>query len=226
MKFFGTARPTQFVRQRSRPKSRIMLAGSIMAWLAIVGSGLFFLLKYENTPGAAANSPTAWPSASSMSLAANGYTLVMLVHPHCPCSRASIGELALLMADARGPVSASVFFLKPDGFSDDWEKTDLWQSAASIPGVKAIVDNGGEEVKRFNAATSGQTLLYDASGELVFSGGITASRGHSGDNAGRSAIEAIVNGETVDNVGTPVFGCPLFNQNSDCRVSKNERSKR
>ena len=34
-----------------------------------------------------------------------------------------------------------------------------------------------------HAWTSGETMLYDASGRLVFAGGITGSRGHGGDNA-------------------------------------------
>ena len=38
--------------------------------------------------------------------------------------------------------------------------------------------------QRFGAETSGQTLLYDRDGRLLFSGGTTGSRGHDGDNAG------------------------------------------
>ena len=60
-----------------------------------------------------------------------------------------------------------------------------------------------------HASTSGQTLLFDRDGDLIFSGGITGGRGHSGDNAGRDAIVSLVeSGEsTLDE--TPVFGCSL-----------------
>jgi hypothetical protein len=149
----------------------------------------------------------------------------MLVHPHCPCSRASIGELAAIMAHSQGRLRAYVLFLKPAGFSDGWEKTDLWESAVSIPGVYAITDERGDEARHFHAATSGQTLLYDKDGQLLFSGGITASRGHFGDNAGRSAIVSLVNAGSAEEVDTAVFGCPLFNENSECRKSKDERNK-
>jgi hypothetical protein len=44
----------------------------------------------------------------------------------------------------------------------------------------------------------------------VFSGGITASRGHEGDNAGRAAIEQLVRHERADRLSTWVFGCALF----------------
>jgi hypothetical protein len=149
----------------------------------------------------------------------------MLVHPHCPCTRATIGELAELMAHCQGRLTAYVLFLKPAGFSDDWEKTDLWQSAASIPGVNVIVDDDGAEARRFHSATSGQTILYDAEGHLLFSGGITASRGHAGDNDGQSAIISLVNDGAASRTVTSVFGCPLFDANSDCRRSKDESNK-
>jgi len=150
----------------------------------------------------------------------------MLAHPHCPCTRASVGELASIMAHSQGRLTAYVLFLKPDGFADDWERTDLWQSASRIPGVKVMLDNNGVEGRLFHAETSGQTVLYDSQGRLLFSGGITASRGHSGDNAGLSAIVSLVNAEVPDRTETFVFGCPLFDSTSECRVSKDEIQKR
>jgi hypothetical protein len=53
----------------------------------------------------------------------------------------------------------------------------------------------------------------------MFAGGITESRGHSGDNAGRSAITAMVLGETLPKAAghTPVYGCPLFDGASGLR---------
>lgn len=148
----------------------------------------------------------------------------MLAHPHCPCTRASIGELAKLMAHAQSRVTAYAMFVKPPDSSEDWEQTDLLQSAAEIPGVNVVVDDG-VEAERFHAETSGETVLYDAEGHLLFSGGITGSRGHSGDNAGGSAILFLLNGGEVERTKTSVFGCPLFNTQSECRGSIDDRSK-
>jgi hypothetical protein len=47
---------------------------------------------------------------------------------------------------------------------------------------------------------------------LLFSGGITASRGHAGGNAGESAIVALVNHQTPAQTETLVFGCALANR--------------
>jgi hypothetical protein len=138
--------------------------------------------------------------------------LVMAVHPYCPCSRASLGELALLMTRLHGRISACVLFYKPQGFSEAWEKTDLWQSAAAIPGVAVLRDEGGLEAFRFGALTSGQTMVYDVSGSLLFSGGITSSRGHLGDNAGFEAIVSSVLHGREERASTPVFGCLLGNE--------------
>jgi hypothetical protein len=122
------------------------------------------------------------------------------------------------MTDCRGNISAYVLFAIPKGAAPDWYKTDLWSSAAMIPGVIAILDPDGTEAARFQAHTSGQVVLYDGKGQLRFRGGITQSRGHVGDNAGRSAIEGIVNTGKAEIDHTVVFGCPLFNPESECRV--------
>ena len=88
--------------------------------------------------------------------------------------------------------------------------TDLWRRAAAIKGVTVVQDSEGVEAERFHAATSGYTLLYGSDGRLLFSGGITGARGHAGDNAGRSAIAALLTAEGAPTGTTPVFGCSLL----------------
>ena len=190
----------------------------------MIAVGLTLLWRYENASGPAAAPPSQWPLASGIHLATDRATLIMLAHPHCPCTRASIGELARLMAQAQGRVTAYALFVKPAGSSDDWENTDLWRNAAGIPGVNVVVDDG-VEAQRFHAVTSGQTVLYDAEGHLLFSGGITGSRGHSGDNEGRSAIVSLLNTGEAGRAETSVFGCPLFGTHSECRESFDDRNK-
>ena len=203
-------------------KVRFILPVLAFVWALAVSAGLWVLWGYENAPGAGANPPRLWPTDSRIERVPGRATLVILAHPHCPCSRASIGELASIIAHTQGRVSAYVVFLKPAGFSDDWEKTDLWQSAAGIPGVTAMIDEGGAEARLFGARTSGQTLLYGADGRLLFSGGITGSRGHSGDNAGRDAVVSLVNVGAAERGETYTFGCPLFDEKSECRGAKHE----
>ena len=181
----------------------------MIGWGLAVSTGLIVLWSYENRPGLAATAPPSWPVASGIGRTPGLPTLIMLVHPHCPCSRASIEELNRLMARAHEAMSVYVLFLKPSAVPDDWEQTDLWRSAAAIPGVHAMRDEGGVEAARFQAATSGQVVLYDAAGRLLFSGGITSSRGHEGDNVGRDTILSLLTRGRADDSSTPVFGCSL-----------------
>jgi len=112
------------------------------------------------------------------------------------------------MARAAGRCTAYVVFVNP-AHHDEWTATDLWNQAAAIPGVRLIRDDGDVETRLFGAETSGQAFLYAADGRLLFRGGITPARGHSGDNSGRSAIQSIVAGGRADQIETPVFGCHL-----------------
>lgn len=202
----------------------IVISCSVL-WLSAIGVGVGMLWSYENSVGAAGYPPVHWPANTRIELASGEATLVMVAHPHCPCSRASIGELALIMTQCQGRVSAYVFFVRPEGFSDQWVKTDLWDSAARIPGVTVLDDEGGVEAARFNAVTSGMTMLYDARGELLFSGGITGSRGHSGDNDGRSAIVALLTNEQTDQSTTPVFGCSIVGPDTSRGEEEKQCSK-
>jgi hypothetical protein len=183
-----------------------------VVWLASVTAGLAWLAAYDNAPGMPAHAPTQWPRQSHLARDGAGPTLVLLAHPRCVCTRATLGELSELMARAREKPKAYVVFIKPAGTASTFDDTDLWRIAQGIPGVTVVRDDDGQETERFGAETSGQALLYDASGRLIFGGGITGSRGHPGDNLGRASILALLNREAGSRPVTSVFGCPLFNR--------------
>lgn len=195
---------------QGKAQSLLLVSGAL--WLFAIGLGLYILMNYENTPGVPGTPPATWPEASRIQQTPGRATLVMLAHPHCPCTRASIEELAQLMAHCQGLLETRVLFLKPAGFSEDWMQTDLYRSAAMIPGVQVACDEEGVEARRFGATTSGQTLLYRADGRLLFKGGITSSRGHVGENAGFDAIVSLLTKGTADRTETFAFGCGLFGQ--------------
>jgi hypothetical protein len=120
-----------------------------------------------------------------------------------------MGELSQIMAAAQGKVRAYVLFFTPRDAPSDWESTDLRRSAAAIPGVTVLSDVDGKEAQSFGAETSGHTLLFGADGRLLFSGGITASRGHAGGNDGESAILSLISHHGAARASTFVFGCSL-----------------
>jgi hypothetical protein len=197
---------------QSKRKNILVTALLGAGWLAAIACGSRVMLKYESTPGPVGVISQTWPSASTIQRAVGRPTLVMLAHPRCPCTRASVGELAQIMAASQGKLSAYVLFTKPSGAGPDWDETDLRRSAAQIPGVTVVSDADGIEAHRFGAETSGHTLLFAVDGRLLFSGGITASRGHAGGNTGESAVLAAINDASLKPARTMVFGCSLIRQ--------------
>jgi hypothetical protein len=194
-------------------KNTRKLALIALFWVGSIGAGLGYLQKYASAPAPMGAPPSQWPSGTHLTLDPVRPTLLVFAHPRCPCTRASIGELSLLMTRCQGKVSARVLFFEPEAAADDWAKTDLWDSAAAIPNVTAQLDKGGREARLFKVEASGHALLFSSDGALRFSGGITASRGHSGDNAGRSTLVAEITGARRDFGRTPVYGCALFDPN-------------
>lgn len=192
-----------------RLETRLLIVGGLAAWLLTVGAGLTMLWVYADTPGPPAAAAATWPARASVARQTRTPVLLLFLHPHCPCSRATIGELARLLAGAQAPPATYAFFYRPADAEAGWERTDLWDSAAAIPGVHVISDERGAQARVFGAFVSGQTLLYSAAGSLTFSGGITEARGHEGDNPGRTALTSLLTGERADRAQTPVFGCYL-----------------
>lgn len=195
----------------SRATRTAVLSTAALIWLVGLGLGLKKLFDYENTAAIPGSAPSTWPSESKIQRKPDLATIVVMAHPHCPCTRATIGELALAMTRLQNHATATVVFVRPPGVPANWEVTDLWRDAEKIPGVTVMNDPGGSEAELFGSLASGQTMLYGASGKLLFSGGITAGRGHSGDNLGRSTIvDLVLYGRSAVN-STPVFGCYLGN---------------
>jgi hypothetical protein len=196
------------IRTKNILRTTVFFAGWVVA---LVLSGRV-LLSYESAPGQVGSIPGAWPRTSQIPPPTDRAVLIMLAHPRCPCTRASMAELKKIITHVQGKLAAYVLFLKPTGSGPDWDDTSLWRTAEGIPGVKVISDIDGAEAQRFGAKTSGHTLLFAQDGRLLFSGGITELRGHEGDNVGEDAIISIVNKNVGGRDRTSVFGCSLFSQ--------------
>lgn len=189
----------------------------VAVWLGAVAMGIAGVAHYKSTPGIQADAPAVWPRESRVHRDLGMPTLVMFAHPRCPCTRASLTELAVLMESLRGKVTAVVILLHPEGTDDAWKNTDLRERAASIAGVEVVDDPGGEEAALFGTVTSGQALLYEAGGRLAFRGGITLARGHEGDSPGRARIASLVLAGAAEHDSAPVFGCSLLDRPREAR---------
>lgn len=188
---------------------RVWLTLACLLWLGAVCAGMKWLLDYQERAGSPALAPRIWPDSSHVPRATQGPTLLAFAHPRCACTRATLTELARLMAHTRGRLAVHLLFVVPRGLPAVWAQADLWRSARGIPDLDVATDTGGVEARRFGVKSSGQMLLYSRDGHLLFAGGITPGRGHEGDSAGADAIEQLVAQQPAARTTTPVFGCEL-----------------
>jgi hypothetical protein len=185
-------------------------------WIAVVSIWALSLIaaftgmtRYALTPGAAVAAPPQWPADLPFSPARHGFTFVLAMHPQCPCSRATVNNLATLIDSHPNQATCYVLMVRPAGEPANWEHTSLWNSAAAIPGTTVMTDIAGKWSARLGALTSGEVYAFDPAGRLLFSGGITDSRGHEGYSAGSAALAAILEGGQPRQIHTPVYGCAL-----------------
>lgn len=182
----------------------------VTIWAVAVGIGFVWMTDYASRPGKMG----VFPEHTNLKQTPNANNLAQLflfIHPQCPCSKATLKELLLLEANAGEKVNINVYFYQPDEFSPEWTKTDLWFQAKSIKNV-TVSNIKDAELKRFGVMTSGQALLYDANGDLVFSGGITINRGDEGFSNGRRIMQNFLLNNEISEFQTPVFGCALNSQ--------------
>ena len=161
-------------------------------WGAGVIAGLYAVTTYSNKAADVLPQPGRWPEGAKITLARDRPTLLVTLHPQCVCSRATLEELARLIAQTPAPVRVQVLLYRPRTAPDSWAESDLTARVRAMPGVAVLTDPDGRESERFGMSVSGQTAVYSPDGRLLFSGGITRARGHAGDNAGRAAILSIL----------------------------------
>jgi len=189
-----------------------------IAWATMVVAGFYFVIVHSSTPGDPGDPRNRWPSDSRVIRDPARANLVMFAHPRCPCTRASLSELERIMARCLGKVTAHVLFRRPSRTSAGWESTDTVRAAAAISGVRVLDDEEGAEAARFGAKTSGHVLLYDAAGNLRYSGGITVSRAHEGDSVGQRAVIGQLTEGSTQEQRAMVYGCALFDSCPDPRA--------
>ena len=182
-----------------------------LLWSAGIALGLYKTAVYTNTSNEVSAQPQDWPAGAGVKRAAGAPVLLLTLHPHCPCSRATLAELARLLAKVPAPPQVEILLYEP-GTRADWGHSTLAGMARAIPGVVVRPDRNGVEAGRFGLTVSGQAALYSPDGRLVFSGGLTGSRGHEGANAGRSAVESLLSGREPATRRTRVFGCSILDR--------------
>ncbi len=177
---------------------RVALGALALAWVAAVGFGWNLAMKYETTPGEPSRRVDHPATKSS-----TPFSCVIVAHPLCPCTKATLRAMREVVETYPGKFSCHVVFAGSDATALGVN----WELAKAIPG--ATLDSVSPEAarKRFDAHTSGQTFAFDSTGKLLFSGGITGSRGLDDPRFALNIFRELLKGKTFS--PTPVYGCAL-----------------
>lgn len=199
----------------------LSLAAAALVWVGTIAAAFEAIRRFESTPGLPASAPRAWPAASIVPRTPGTWSLVMLVHPHCSCSRASVQELGEIVEKSPRDVSTTVLVYRPREMAAGWERTNVYDAATRVRRARVLLDADGAQARLFGGFTSGQAFLYDGDGRLRFAGGVTSLRGHAGLNSGRADVIRIASRR--DGTGShPVFGCAI----TTTRKTTNDRGDR
>ncbi len=129
----------------------------------------------------------------------------MLVHSR------ELGELQAILDETRGSLSAWVVVLGPPTACRWNGRTPApGKPLATMQGVTVVEDLEGTEarpLRRFHVRRYGHCTTRRAS--LQFHGGITAARGHVGNNTGRQRVVSLINTGEADSHTHEVYGCGL-----------------
>ncbi len=140
--------------------------------------------------------------------------LVIFIHPQCPCTQATLSELEAVLARQSVATTLVISAIDPE-WLDSKVMQHIKRMQSRYPAfVDVLLDTDASESECFGATASGHCMYFNRQGQKVFSGGITASRGHVGDNDARYRLmELIQSSSEVQGLEDPslfpVFGCRL-----------------
>jgi hypothetical protein len=192
---------------RHSQRKRIWMLAALI-WLGVVGGGYAWLLRYSFAAGQTATTPHRLPASLASLPSSTRAQFFLALHPRCPCSRATVRELAKILSRAPGTMDVTVLAYKPADKPDSWLEGELLNDCRRM-NCRICPDPDGKLAASLGNLTSGGVALYDANKRLRYQGGITASRGHEGDNIGESAVIEILQGRRDSHKPLPVFGCPI-----------------
>lgn len=193
----------------SKVPLKVLVIAAFAVWGLLIFVGHFVLFEYEFTAGPLTNSKRIFPATSAVQLAHGRQNVVLFLHPVCPCSVSSVGEFRRLLKEKGAEAVGTVVAYMPQEKVTEWSLEPVFTTLRRIPNVNIVFDSDGAEQKKFDAATSGHVFIYDGRGVLQFSGGLTGSRGHAGDNANYQTAKHTLLAKNPKFATAPVFGCAL-----------------
>lgn len=164
----GTARGGDEGRSVS-PRSCVTRWVVIALWLCVVVLCFAKLAVYAQTPGFVGAPPNA--AATVIPIDRERHTLVLCVHPKCPCTQATIYELERLLRRCDELPMVVVYIYESEESPETWYEHAAASIQTRIPDALIMRDPDGEVSESIRVYTSGSTVLYERDGSPVFWGG-------------------------------------------------------
>jgi hypothetical protein len=114
-----------------------------------------------------------------------------------------------LLKEVRTPVHCTILALQPTALLDDWQDTPTIRLARKISNAHIVQDDNGAFAALFKIQISGEILIADSSNEILFHGGLTASRSCPDENPNYLAARKALAESCSADMNSLVFGCPL-----------------
>ncbi len=175
-----------------------MLGG--IAWACAIVFVMAGALVYDTKPG---KQPVGEPGLRAAD--PGRWTLLMVVHPDCPCTKASLRNLAAIVETTRLPLKVQIVAAMPQRY--DGPKSNL-TLARGIPKATVTVLDADVAIQRHGALTSGHLFVFDPDRRLVYSGGVTPARGAEDATSSIRWFRALVEQRAVAS-SAPTYGCSL-----------------
>lgn len=185
----------------------------IAAWFCTAVFLFAKLAMYSQSPGAQATPPLA--AVANIHPNPDRYTLVVSVHPKCPCTQSTFYELERLVPKVDNNIDFVFYIFTTQESPESWFNDSSAHIQTRFPDSVIHKDIDAVSATRIGSMISGSTVLYNPDGYPVFWGGVTSGRGHSGDNLGSDSIIAIVNDREPPRTTTLVYGCEITQPNSN-----------
>jgi hypothetical protein len=203
---YGFQRPRiQFVAEIRRVRWLVRVFGvvcGVLSWAFAIVVGWHAAMSYATKPGRpSARRLAIVPSSAQLPI----YTCVLVAHPLCPCTRASLLALRSIAHEHDKTLRISVVFTGS-------ERGRNWTLALQIPHVEISEVSLAEAESRYDAHTSGQTYIFDPGGRMAFSGGITPMRGDEDLQFAETIFDQVLSGKRLL-TQYPVYGCSLRTEN-------------
>lgn len=203
-------------------------AAVLATWATLVAVGQALLLEHTTAAGDPGQPPAALPHelAAALHWDRTQPLLLLAAHPQCPCLPATLTELQRALADKPPPL-LRVLVHTPSSPPPAWDARAAADLRSTLPNGAAIDDRDGALAAQLGLRTSGHVLLFARDGNLRFTGGVTAGRGHQGDNRAGRTLAAILGDAGKPQASTAVFGCPLQadSDSHDSPCCHDERSR-